>query len=140
MSSSLVNFPLDSLLRALLISVAIGHWTSGCHNISYLHFSLQKDNLITNMLITFPFLIMVTFSLCSMYIQITTVHPGQAHSLAVCSALRSFFSQGHSYRIDFWDFFYFINLLHGARSQSVADYLQQVAYSFRGLRGQKPPL
>ena len=37
-------------------------------------------------------------------------------------------------------FFLFINLLHGAQSQSVADYLQQVAYSFRGLRGQKPPL
>ena len=36
-------------------------------------------------------------------------------------------------------FFLFINLLHGARSQSMADYLQQVAYSFRGLRGQKPP-
>jgi len=36
-------------------------------------------------------------------------------------------------------FFLFINLLHGAWSQSVADYLQQVAYSFRGLRGQKPP-
>ena len=32
-----------------------------------------------------------------------SVHPGQAHSLAVCSALRSFFSQGHSYRINFWD-------------------------------------
>ena len=31
------------------------------------------------------------------------VHPGQAHSLAVCSALRLFFSQGYSYRIDFWD-------------------------------------
>ena len=35
-------------------------------------------------------------------------------------------------------FFLFINLLHGARLQSMADYLQQVAYSFRGLRGQKP--
>ena len=32
-----------------------------------------------------------------------SVHPGQAHSLAVCSALRLFFSQGYSYRIDFWD-------------------------------------
>ena len=32
-----------------------------------------------------------------------SVHPGQAHSLAVCSALRLFFSQGHGYRIDFWD-------------------------------------
>ena len=31
------------------------------------------------------------------------VHPRQAHSLAVCSALRLFFSQGHSYRIDFWN-------------------------------------
>ena len=31
------------------------------------------------------------------------MHPGQAHSLAVCSALRLFFSQGHGYRIDFWD-------------------------------------
>ena len=30
-----------------------------------------------------------------------SVHPGQAHSLAVCSALKSFFSQGHSYRINF---------------------------------------
>ena len=39
----------------------------------------------------------------------------------------------------FFFFFDFINLLHGARSQSVVDYLQQVAYSFRGLRGQKPP-
>ena len=35
-------------------------------------------------------------------------------------------------------FFLLINLLHGAWLQSVADYLQQVAYSFRGLRGQKP--
>ena len=35
-------------------------------------------------------------------------------------------------------FFLFINLLYGARLQSMADYLQQVAYSFRGLRGQKP--
>ena len=32
-----------------------------------------------------------------------SVHPGQAHSLAVCSILRLFFSQGYSYRIDFWD-------------------------------------
>jgi len=32
-----------------------------------------------------------------------SVHPGQAHSLAVCSALRLFFSQGYDYRIDFWD-------------------------------------
>ena len=32
-----------------------------------------------------------------------SVYPGQAHSLAVCSALRLFFSQGHGYRIDFWD-------------------------------------
>ena len=32
-----------------------------------------------------------------------SVHPGQAHSLAVYFALRSFFFQGHSYRIDFWD-------------------------------------
>ena len=32
-----------------------------------------------------------------------SVHSGQAHSLAVCSALRLFFSQGHGYRIDFWD-------------------------------------
>ena len=31
------------------------------------------------------------------------VHPRQAHSLVVCSVLRSFFSQGHSYGIDFWD-------------------------------------
>ena len=30
-----------------------------------------------------------------------SVYPGQAYSLAVCFALRSFFSQGHSYRIDF---------------------------------------
>ena len=36
-------------------------------------------------------------------------------------------------------FFLVINLLHSTRSQSVADYLQQVAYSFRGLREQKPP-
>jgi len=40
--------------------------------------------------------------------------------------------------VDFF-FFLFINLLHSARLQSVANYLQQVAYSFRGLRGQKPP-
>ena len=33
----------------------------------------------------------------------TSVHPGQAHTLAVYFALRSFFFQGHSYRIDFWD-------------------------------------
>jgi len=32
-----------------------------------------------------------------------SVHPGQAHSLAVCSALRLFFSQGYGYRIDFWN-------------------------------------
>ena len=32
-----------------------------------------------------------------------SMYPGQAYSLAVCSTLRSFFSQGHSYRIDFWD-------------------------------------
>ena len=30
-----------------------------------------------------------------------SVHPGQAHSLAVCSVPRSFFSQSHSYKIDF---------------------------------------
>jgi len=40
---------------------------------------------------------------------------------------------------NFFFFFLFINFLHSARSQSMADYLQQVAYSFRGLRGQKPP-
>ena len=32
-----------------------------------------------------------------------SVHPGQAHFLAVCSALRLFFSQDHGYRIDFWN-------------------------------------
>ena len=32
-----------------------------------------------------------------------SIHSGQAHSLAVCSTLRLFFSQGHSYRIDIWD-------------------------------------
>ena len=37
------------------------------------------------------------------------------------------------------NFFLFINLLYGAQLQSMEDYLQQVAYSFRGLRGQKPP-
>jgi len=37
-------------------------------------------------------------------------------------------------------FFLFINLLHGTQSQSMADYLQQVAYIFWGLRKQKPPL
>jgi len=31
------------------------------------------------------------------------VHSEQAHFLAVYSALRSFFSQGYSYRINFWD-------------------------------------
>ena len=30
-----------------------------------------------------------------------SVHPGQAYSLAVCFALRLFFSQGYGYRIDF---------------------------------------
>ena len=30
-----------------------------------------------------------------------SVYPKQAYSLAVCSVLRLFFSQGHSYRIDF---------------------------------------
>ena len=30
-----------------------------------------------------------------------SVYPKQAYSLAICSALRLFFSQGHSYRIDF---------------------------------------
>ena len=35
---------------------------------------------------------------------------------------------------------FIINLLHGAQSQSMADYLQQVAYSFRGFRGWKPSL
>jgi len=33
----------------------------------------------------------------------SSVHPGQAHSLVVCSALRLFFPQSHGYRIDFWD-------------------------------------
>jgi len=32
-----------------------------------------------------------------------SVHSGQAHSLAVCSALRSFFCSGSSHRIEFWD-------------------------------------
>jgi len=32
-----------------------------------------------------------------------SVHSGQAYSIAVCSVLRLFFSQGHGYRIDFWD-------------------------------------
>ena len=31
------------------------------------------------------------------------VYPRQAYSLAVCSTLRLFFSQGHSYKIDFWN-------------------------------------
>jgi len=31
------------------------------------------------------------------------VHPGQAHSLAVCSALRSFLSQDYDYRIESWN-------------------------------------
>ena len=35
--------------------------------------------------------------------------------------------------------FFFVHQLHGTQTQSVADYLQQVAYSFRGLREQKPP-
>jgi len=34
-------------------------------------------------------------------------------------------------------FFLFINLLHSAQLQSVTDYLQQVAYSFQGLKEQK---
>ena len=33
----------------------------------------------------------------------SSVYLEQAHSLAVCSALRLFFSQGHGYRNDFWD-------------------------------------
>jgi len=32
-----------------------------------------------------------------------SVHSGQAHSLAVCSALRSFFCSGSNHRIEFWD-------------------------------------
>jgi len=32
-----------------------------------------------------------------------SMHPGQAHSLAICSVLKLFFSQGHGYRINFWD-------------------------------------
>ena len=32
-----------------------------------------------------------------------SMHPGQAHFLAICFALRLFFSQGYGYRIDFWD-------------------------------------
>ena len=32
-----------------------------------------------------------------------SVHSGQAHSLAVCSALRLFFCSGSSHRIEFWD-------------------------------------
>ena len=32
-----------------------------------------------------------------------SIYSGQAHSLAVCSTLRLFFSQGHGHRIDFWD-------------------------------------
>ena len=35
----------------------------------------------------------------------SSVYPRQAHSLTVCSALRSFFSQDHGYKIDFWDCF-----------------------------------
>ena len=31
-----------------------------------------------------------------------SVYPRQAHSLAICSAPRLFFSQSHSYKIDFW--------------------------------------
>ena len=34
-----------------------------------------------------------------------SVYPGQAHSLAICSILRSFFFQGYSYRIDFQNYF-----------------------------------
>ena len=33
-----------------------------------------------------------------------SVHSRQAHSLAVCSALRSFFCSGSSYRIEFWNY------------------------------------
>ena len=32
-----------------------------------------------------------------------SVHSGQAHFLAVCSVLQSFFCSGFSYRIEFWD-------------------------------------
>ena len=40
--------------------------------------------------------------------------------------------------VDF--FFSFINLLHSSQLQSMADYLQQVVYSFGGLKRQKPLL
>ncbi len=33
----------------------------------------------------------------------SSVYPGQAYSLAVCSTLRLFLSQGYGYRINFWD-------------------------------------
>ena len=32
-----------------------------------------------------------------------SVHSGQAHSLAVCSALQLFFCSGPNYRVEFWD-------------------------------------
>ena len=52
--------------------------------------------------------------------------------------LLSFFNRGRC-QFFFIFIFLFIDLLYGGQSQSMADYLQQVAYSFRGLRGQKPP-
>lgn len=36
--------------------------------------------------------------------------------------------------------FLFNNLLYVAQLQSIANYLQYVAYSFKSLRGHKPPL
>ena len=48
-------------------------------------------------------IILITDSLKSARQAVEPVHSGQAHSLAVCSVLRLFFSQGYGYRIDFWD-------------------------------------
>ena len=63
-------------------------------------------------------------------VRVTAMHPG----VAQC---RNCWRWGHPTHFLFF-IFYIINLLHGARSQSVADYLLQVVYSF-GLRRLKPP-
>ena len=61
-----------------------------------------KNHMVTSMAI--EHIILITDSLGSARRAVDpSVHPGQAHSLAVCSALRLFFSQGHGYRIDFWN-------------------------------------
>ena len=50
------------------------------------------------------YIILITDSLGSVRQAVDlSVYPRQAHSLAVCSTLKLFFSQDYGYRIDFWD-------------------------------------